>query len=42
MFVLIYVDDIIITSSHTGAISRLIQDLNLSFALKYLGPLHFF
>jgi len=42
MFVLIYVDDIIITSSHTGAISRLIQDLNLSFALKELGPLHFF
>jgi len=32
MFVLIYVDDIIITSSHTGAISR----------LKDLGPLHFF
>jgi len=42
IFVLIYVDDIIITSSHTGAISRLIHDLNSSFALKDLGPLHFF
>jgi len=42
IFELIYVDDIIITSSHTGAISRLIHDLNSSFALKDLGPLHFF
>jgi hypothetical protein len=42
IFVLIYVDDIIITSSHSGAISQLIQDLHSSFALKDLGRLHFF
>lgn len=42
IFVLIYVDDIIITSSHRGAISKLIQDLHSSFALKDLGPLNFF
>lgn len=40
--VLIYVDDIIITSSHSAAISQLIGDLYSSFALKDLGPLHFF
>jgi hypothetical protein len=42
IFVLIYVDDIIITSSHPAAISKLISDLHSSFALKDLGPLHFF
>jgi hypothetical protein len=42
IFVLIYVDDIIITSSHQAAIPRLIADLQLSFAIKDLGPLHFF
>jgi len=42
IFVLIYVDDIIITSSHRGAISKLIQDLHSSFALKDLGHLNFF
>lgn len=42
IFVLIYVDDIIITSSHKEAILRLIGDLQLSFAIKDLGPLHFF
>jgi hypothetical protein len=42
IFVLIYVDNIIITSSHSAAISQLIDDLHSSFALKDLGPLHFF
>jgi hypothetical protein len=42
IFVLIYVDDIIIISSHRGAISKLIQDLHSSFALKDLGPLNFY
>jgi hypothetical protein len=42
IFVLIYVDDIIITSSNIAAISQLISDLHSSFALKDLGPLHFF
>jgi hypothetical protein len=42
IFVLIYVDDIIITSSNTTAISQLISALHSSFALKDLGPLHYF
>jgi hypothetical protein len=42
IFVLIYVDDIIITSSHQAAIPRLIADLQLSFAIKDPRSLHFF
>lgn len=42
MFVLIYVDDIIVTSSSDQAISALLHDLNDNFALKDLGDLHFF
>jgi len=42
IFVLIYVDDIIINSSNTAAISQLISVLHFSFALKDLGPLHYF
>jgi hypothetical protein len=42
VYVLIYVDDIIITSSHKNAISQLIPDLQKSFAIKDLDPLHFF
>lgn len=39
---LIYVDDIVITSSNITAISQLISALHSSFALKDLGPLHYF
>jgi histone deacetylase 1/2 len=42
IFVLIYVDDIIVTSSSDQAISALLQDLSAEFALKDLGDLHFF
>ena len=42
IFVLIYVDDIIVTSSSNEAISGLLKDLNAEFALKDLGDLHFF
>jgi histone deacetylase 1/2 len=42
MFVLVYVDDIIVTSSSNKAISSLLQDLGSSFALKDLGNLHYF
>ena len=42
MFVLIYVDDIIVTSSSDHAISALLRDLNKSFAIKDLGNLHYF
>ena len=40
--VLIYVDDIITTSSHEDAISKLITNLQNSFAIKDLDQLHFF
>jgi histone deacetylase 1/2 len=40
--VLVYVDDIIVTSSSNKAISALLQDLSSDFALKDLGDLHFF
>jgi histone deacetylase 1/2 len=42
IFVLIYVDDIIVTSSYDRAISILLQDLNAHFAIKDLDALHFF
>jgi histone deacetylase 1/2 len=40
--VLVYVDDIIVTSSSNKAIVALLQDLGSAFALKDLGDLHFF
>lgn len=42
LFVLIYVDDIIITGSSSTAITSLITTLSSHFALKDLGPLHHF
>jgi histone deacetylase 1/2 len=39
---LIYVDDIIVTSSSASAISVLLQRLSSDFALKDLGDLHYF
>jgi hypothetical protein len=42
IFVLVYVDDIIVTSSFNKAITALLQDLGSAFALKDLGDLHFF
>jgi hypothetical protein len=41
MFLLVYVDDIIITNSCQAAISALLKDLNSEFALKDLGDLHY-
>jgi hypothetical protein len=41
IYVLMYVDDIIITSSHEDAISKLKNNLQNSFAIKDLGQLHF-
>jgi histone deacetylase 1/2 len=42
VYVLVYVDDIIVTSSSHQAISTLVHDLNANFAIKDLGDLHFF
>jgi hypothetical protein len=42
LFILIYVDDIIVTGNSIAAINQLIECLNKSFAMKDLGPLHYF
>jgi histone deacetylase 1/2 len=42
IYVLIYVDDIIVTSSSDAAISALLKDLGSDFAIKDLGELHYF
>lgn len=42
MYVLVYVNDIIVTSSSPGAIDALLDDLKQDFALKDLGDLHYF
>ncbi|XP_071676767.1 uncharacterized protein [Lolium perenne] len=42
IFMLIYVDDIVVASSSEKAVDALLHDLGLAFALKDLGPLHYF
>jgi hypothetical protein len=42
MYLLIYVDDIIITASDQAAITELLQLLSADFAIKDLGDLHYF
>jgi histone deacetylase 1/2 len=42
MFVLVYVDDIIVASSIPSATTALLKQLNEEFALKDLGELHYF
>jgi hypothetical protein len=42
VYVLAYVDDIIVTSSSSKATTALLQDLERDFALKDLGDLHYF
>jgi len=42
IFVLVYVDDIIVASSSKDAIDALLRDLERDFALKDLGDLHYF
>lgn len=39
---LIYVDDIIVTGPNSPLIDRLITTLQDDFAIKNLGPIHFF
>jgi hypothetical protein len=42
LYLLVYVDEIIVVSSSTAAADRLLHQLGTSFALKDLGPLHYF
>jgi hypothetical protein len=42
IFLLIYVDDIIVASSCSEAVDALLSDLRADFALKDLGSLHYF
>jgi hypothetical protein len=42
VYLLIYVDDIIVVSSSASASSHLVASLRSEFAVKDLGPLHFF
>jgi hypothetical protein len=42
MFVLVYVDDIIVASSSLETTTSLLQNLEKEFALKYFGDLHYF
>ncbi|XP_025633999.1 uncharacterized mitochondrial protein AtMg00810-like [Arachis hypogaea] len=41
-FVLVYVDDMIITGSSTSAMTVVVNQLNCKFALKDMGGLHYF
>jgi histone deacetylase 1/2 len=42
IFMLIYVDDIVVASLLEKAVDALLHDLGLDFALKDLGDLHYF
>ncbi|KAK1694183.1 hypothetical protein QYE76_010880 [Lolium multiflorum] len=42
IFMLIYVDDIVVASSSEKVVDALLHDLGLDFALKDLGELHYF
>jgi hypothetical protein len=42
IFFLVYVDDIIVTSSSSMVVDALLTDLKSEFALKDLGSLHYF
>ncbi|KAF7808519.1 Retrovirus-related Pol polyprotein from transposon TNT 1-94 [Senna tora] len=42
LFVLVYVDDVIVTGNSVEAIMNFVKTLNSKFSLKDLGPLHYF
>jgi hypothetical protein len=42
IYLLVYVDDIIVTSSSPEVVDALLSDPNMDFALKDLGDLHYF
>ncbi|VVA40818.1 PREDICTED: poly, partial [Prunus dulcis] len=41
-FLLVYVDDIVITGNDSNYCTTLISQLRQQFAIKYLGPFHYF
>jgi hypothetical protein len=42
LLLLVYVDDIIVTSNKQALLSRLVSRLSSEFSMKDLGPLHYF
>lgn len=42
MFLLIYVDDIVVTSSNQSVVNSILRDLGVEFALRELRELEFF
>ena len=42
MYLLLYVDDIIITGSDSTVVSNIISQLSTTFEVKDLGPLRYF
>ena len=42
LVVLVYFDDILVTRNNTTAIANLVKILDSQFALKDLGPVHYF
>ena len=42
LFVLVYVDDILVTRFDTATLRAFIQDLDTNFAQKTLGSVHYF
>lgn len=42
LYVLVYVDNIIVTGSDSSAINQFVNDLNYHFSLKDLGKLNYF
>jgi len=41
-YLLLYVDDIVLAASSTELLHQIIDQLRLEFAMKDLGPVHFF
>ncbi|KAM2169391.1 hypothetical protein ACFX1Q_038703 [Malus domestica] len=42
IFILVYVDDILVTGPNSTACKQVIQQLSSLFPIKDLGPLHYF
>ena len=42
VYLLLYVDDIVLTASSNDILHRVISTINAEFALKDMGPVHYF